>query len=42
MEVADRADMHDMPDMIGVVWLAIVKAPSVQHSIASIIIDAIE
>lgn len=37
VEVADRADM---PDMVDLVWLTIVKAPSFQHSIASIIIDA--
>ena len=40
VEVADRADMPDMPDMAGVVWWEIDKAPSVQHSIVSIIIDA--
>ena len=40
VEVADRADMPDMPDMAGVVWWEIDKAPSVQYSIASIIIDA--
>ena len=36
----DMPDMPDMADMVGVVWFAIVKAPSFQHSIASIIIDA--
>ena len=40
VKVADRANMPDMADMVGVVWLATVKAPSFQHSIASIIIDA--
>ena len=36
----DMPDMPNMADMVGVVWFAIVKAPSFQHSIASIIIDA--
>ena len=36
----DMADMADMADMVGVVWLAILQAPSFQHSIVSIIIYA--
>ena len=43
VKVADRANMPDMPDMadmVGVAGLAIVKAPSFQHSIVSIIIYA--